>query len=58
MEQFWLTALTNYVLKLLIAVGLTPFIYFSHSVVKKYLGKEFAHIQEEKVSKESLNEKV
>ena len=58
MEQFWLTALTNYVLKLLIAVGLTPFIYFSHSVVKKYLGKEFAHIQEEKASKESLNEKV
>lgn len=56
MEQFWITAFTNYVLKLLIAVGLTPFIYLFHWIVSNYLGKEAAHVQEEKVAEESLKQ--
>jgi uncharacterized integral membrane protein (TIGR00697 family) len=58
MEQFWITAITNYVLKLLIAVGLTPFIYLFHWIVEKYLGEEAAHIQEEKVAEESTNSNI
>jgi uncharacterized integral membrane protein (TIGR00697 family) len=54
MSQFWATAFTNYVLKLLIAIGLTPLIYLGHFLVKKYLGKEAAEQQEEKVMEESL----
>tara|TARA_Y100001933_G_scaffold188452_1_gene187499 strand:+ start:152 stop:853 length:702 start_codon:yes stop_codon:yes gene_type:complete len=36
-EEFFKIAPTNYVLKLLIAVLLTPFIYIGHSAIKLYL---------------------
>ncbi|MES2799408.1 MAG: queuosine precursor transporter [Bacteroidota bacterium] len=36
MSQFFEVAPTNYFLKLLIAIALTPFIYILHFVVKKY----------------------
>ncbi len=32
--------LTNYIYKFVIAVGLTPFIYFSHYIIDRYLGEE------------------
>lgn len=40
MDQFWKIGFTNYSLKLLIAIALTPFIYLGHFVIKRYLGKE------------------
>lgn len=57
MKQFWTIGLTNYVFKLMIAVGLTPLIYLFHWIVEKYLGKD-AHVQEERVAEEALNEKI
>lgn len=57
MSQFWSTGFTNYLLKLMIAVALTPLIYLFHWIVEKYLGKD-AHVQEERVAEEALNEKI
>lgn len=37
MSDFWQIAPVNYVLKLLIAIALTPLIYLGHYFVKKYL---------------------
>ena len=37
MSDFWQIAPVNYVLKLLIAIGLTPLIYLGHYFIKKYL---------------------
>ncbi len=54
MSQFWSTGCTNYLLKLMIAIGLTPLIYLFHWIVEKYLGEEKAHLLEhsaEKISK-------
>jgi uncharacterized integral membrane protein (TIGR00697 family) len=39
MSAFWEIAPTNYVLKLLIAIALTPMIYLGHFVVRRYLGE-------------------
>ncbi len=39
MSAFWEIAPTNYVLKLLIAIALTPMIYLGHYVVRRYLGE-------------------
>ena len=36
-EEFFKIAPTNYVLKLLIAVLLTPFIYIGHAAIRSYL---------------------
>ncbi|MDQ3111603.1 MAG: queuosine precursor transporter [Bacteroidota bacterium] len=55
MEQFWTIGLTNYCFKLIIAIGLTPLIYLGHFLVKKYLGKEAAEHQEEKVAEEATH---
>lgn len=57
MEQFWTIGFTNYLFKLMIAVGLTPVIYLMHWLVKKYLGKD-ATLQEERVADDALNEKL
>lgn len=38
-EEFFTIAPTNYVLKLLIAVLLTPFIYIGHAAIRSYLKK-------------------
>jgi hypothetical protein len=45
MSDFLSIAPTNYVLKLLIAILLTPFIYLGHFVVRNYL-KEHGHVSE------------
>ena len=37
LSEFFKIAPTNYVLKLIIAISLTPLIYFGHFVVRKYL---------------------
>ncbi|MBX7051596.1 MAG: queuosine precursor transporter [Flavobacteriales bacterium] len=39
MSAFWEIAPTNYVLKLIIAILLTPLIYLGHWAVRKYLGE-------------------
>ncbi|MCL9768904.1 queuosine precursor transporter [Flavobacterium sp. HXWNR69] len=39
-KMFIASALTGYTVKLLIAVGLTPFIYLGHYLIEKYLGKD------------------
>ncbi|CAN5265415.1 queuosine precursor transporter [soil metagenome] len=52
MSQFWSVGITNYFFKLMIAIALTPLIYFGHFLVEKYLGKETAEHQEEKIAKE------
>jgi uncharacterized integral membrane protein (TIGR00697 family) len=38
LADFWGIAATNYILKLLIALFLTPFIYVGHSFLRHYLG--------------------
>ena len=38
-EEFFTIAPTNYILKLLIAVLLTPFIYIGHAAIRSYLKK-------------------
>jgi uncharacterized integral membrane protein (TIGR00697 family) len=38
-SAFWEIAPTNYVLKLVIAIALTPLIYLGHFVVRRYLGE-------------------
>lgn len=53
MEWFWSTGTTNYCLKLLVAVALTPLIYLFHYVVEKYLGEEKAHLLEHAAEKTS-----
>ncbi|MFM7896851.1 MAG: queuosine precursor transporter [Flavobacterium sp.] len=39
-KMFVASALTGYTVKLLIAVGLTPFIYLGHYLIEKYLAKD------------------
>jgi uncharacterized integral membrane protein (TIGR00697 family) len=39
-EQFIASGLTGYVVKLLIAIGLTPVIYLAHSLIDNYLAKD------------------
>ena len=41
--QFFNASLTNYTIKLVIAVGLTPVIYVIHHAVDRYLGNAGAH---------------
>lgn len=53
MDWFWSTGTTNYCLKLLIAIALTPLIYLFHWIVEKYLGEEKAHLLEHAAEKVS-----
>lgn len=39
-EALWTIAPVNYLLKLVIAIGLTPMIYLGHYTIRKYLGHE------------------
>jgi len=55
--DFWTTGLANYVIKLLIAIGLTPLIYFFHYAVKGYLGNESQQMVKNS-AEESLHHKV
>ena len=40
LEQFFSIGTTNYSIKLIIAIVLTPFIYLAHYIIKKYLANE------------------
>jgi uncharacterized PurR-regulated membrane protein YhhQ (DUF165 family) len=40
---FWTTALSNYSIKLVVAVLMTPVIYFVHHLIDRYIGEEEAH---------------
>lgn len=40
LDAFWKIAPTNYFLKLLIAISLTPLIYLGHWAIRKYLSRE------------------
>lgn len=53
MDWFWSTGATNYCLKLMIAIALTPLIYLFHWIVEKYLGDEKAHLLEHAAEKVS-----
>jgi uncharacterized PurR-regulated membrane protein YhhQ (DUF165 family) len=43
LDQYVSVALTSYIYKLTIALLLTPFIYGSHSLIDRFLGKEMIH---------------
>ena len=45
--------ITNYIYKFLVAILLTPLIYFGHSIIDKYLGKENAESMSEEASHKS-----
>ena len=45
--------ITNYIYKFVVAIILTPLVYFGHSVIDNYLGKENANRISESASKES-----
>jgi uncharacterized integral membrane protein (TIGR00697 family) len=51
-------AFTSYVMKLAIAVVLTPLIYFGHNLIEKYLGDEESHRLIKHSAEESLHHKV
>ena len=40
--QFWTTATANYLIKIVIAIVMTPLIYVLHGVIDRYLGAEVA----------------
>lgn len=56
-EQLITIGFTNYVLKLLIAVALTPLVYLFHFIVKRYLGAD-AYEQIKHSAEESLHHPV
>lgn len=39
-KEFMTISSTNYIYKLLVAIGLTPFIYLGHKLIDNYLGKD------------------
>ncbi len=43
MKQFWATAIPNYLIKLVIAICMTPVIYLIHGWVERYIGHAEAH---------------
>ncbi len=55
---FMNTALTDYTIKLIIAVLLTPLIYIIHFIVDKYLGNEESHHIIKQSAEQSLHHKV
>ena len=57
-EVFINAALTGYIFKLIIAVGITPLIYLFHSLIDKYLGDKEAHDIIKASAEESLHHKV
>src|ERR1019366_1244522 len=57
-EVFINAALTGYTFKLIIAIALTPLIYFGHNLIDKYLGDEEAHKIIKHSAEESLHHRV
>ncbi len=56
-SQYTNMSLSNYTVKLILAVALTPLIYFFHSLIDRFLGDQEAHALIEHAAKESLSEK-
>jgi len=52
-DQIVAIGITNYIYKFLVAILLTPVIYFGHSIIDKYLGKENAVNMSEEASHKS-----
>lgn len=52
-EQIIAIGITNYIYKFCIAILLTPLIYFGHTLIDNYLGKEHAEKMSEQASHES-----
>jgi uncharacterized PurR-regulated membrane protein YhhQ (DUF165 family) len=52
-DQFINTAATNYSVKLVVAVLMTPVIYLAHWVVERYLGKGLADELAEQAARDS-----
>ena len=44
--------ITNYIYKFIVAIVLTPLIYFGHTLIDRYLGKENA----DKISEEAASQ--
>ena len=51
-DQIMAIGITNYIYKFLVAIALTPLIYFGHTLIDNYLGKEHA----EKISEEATQQ--
>jgi queuosine precursor transporter len=51
-DQIVAIGITNYIYKFIVAVALTPLIYFGHTLIDKYLGKDNAA----KMSEEAANQ--
>jgi hypothetical protein len=51
-------ALTGYIVKLILAIALTPLIYAGHKTIDNYLGEENAHAIIKHSAEESLHHKV
>jgi len=52
-EQFMQVAVPNYLIKLVLALLMTPVIYLVHGAVERYLGHELAHELSESAARES-----
>jgi queuosine precursor transporter len=52
-EQIIAIGITNYIYKFFVAIALTPLIYFGHTLIDRYLGKEYALKISEQASHES-----
>jgi queuosine precursor transporter len=52
-DQIIAIGITNYIYKFAVAIVLTPVVYFGHSVIDNYLGKDNANKLSESASKES-----
>lgn len=53
MTQFVQVAIPNYLIKLILAVAMTPLIYLVHAMVERYLGHAFASELAESAARES-----
>ena len=51
-QQIIAIGITNYIYKFVVAILLTPLIYFGHSIIDNYLGKENA----EKISESAAHD--
>jgi queuosine precursor transporter len=49
--QFWTTAISNYAIKIVIAILMTPLIYLVHGIIDRYLGEEVAERLAESAAK-------
>ena len=54
-QDFLTVAVTNYSYKLIIAIILTPLIYFGHNMIDRFLGEEESHRLIEKAVEESVH---